>query len=248
MRKFACAVSGALLCGALFGQSSDSAPRFDMARAQPSAKTATQFMRVAPVRNGRYEIRTATMLDLIRLAWTFQADRILGGPPWLELDHFDITAKVPAETAPDTQHLMLQSLLKERFQLTLHRDMRPVPAWVLTTGKKPLLKEADGSGETGCKLQTGSGPPPEGGSRIIFGDANGTRTPVILGPGMTLHYSCRNMTMTAFASGLGGMRGVQLPMPVLDETGLKGLWNFDIRWSLPFLGPMGTSGDRITLA
>jgi len=53
------------------------------------------------VRDGRYEIRAATMLDLIRIAWNFDADRILGGPEWLELDKFDVIAKVPADLTPE---------------------------------------------------------------------------------------------------------------------------------------------------
>jgi uncharacterized protein (TIGR03435 family) len=36
--------------------------------------------------------------------------------------------------------------------------------------------------------------------------------------------------------------------PILDETGLKGSWNFDIRYSLTMFGPgpMGNAGDRIS--
>jgi uncharacterized protein (TIGR03435 family) len=38
------------------------------------------------------------------------------------------------------------------------------------------------------------------------------------------------------------------PNPVLDQTGLEGRWNFDIRWSLQMFGPaMANTGDRITL-
>ena len=153
MRQFARTYSFVLLSSTLFGQT---APRFDIADVHPSAKSQTQFARTAPVRNGRYEIKTAAMLDLIRLAWAFDADRILGGPSWLELDRFDVIAKVPADTTPDAQRLMLQSLLKERFKLTLHEDTKPVPTWTLSVRKKPQLKEADGSGDTGCKPQTRS--------------------------------------------------------------------------------------------
>jgi len=64
---------------------------------------------------------------------------------------------------------------------------------------------------------------------------------------MTLQYSCRNMTMAAFAEGLRTMRGVQVNTPVLDQTGLKGMWNFDVKWSLALFGPMAGSGDRISV-
>ena len=236
-----------LFSSVLFGQNSEAPLEFEVADVHVSTKTPTQFVRTGPVRNGRYEIRTATMLDLIRLAWAFDADKILGGPPWLELDRFDVIAKVPGDSKPDAQRLMLQSLLKDRFQLALHEETKPLPTWALTMGKKLQLKEPDGSGETGCKLQTGSGPPPEGGTRIFFGDPNGTSTAINLGPGMTLQYSCRNMTMAAFAEGLRTMRGVQVNTPVLDQTGLKGMWNFDVKWSLALFGPMAGSADRISV-
>ena len=247
MRKLARTSSIILLSGALFGQSSETTVEFEIADVHASAKTSIAVVRTGPVRNGRYEIRTATMLDLIRIAWNFDADKILGGPNWLELDRFDVIARVPSDSAPDAQRLMLQSLLKDRFKLALHTETKPLPTWALMVGKKLQLKEADGSGETGCKLQTASGPPPEGGTRITFGDPAGAGTTVNLGPGMMLQYSCRNMTMAAFAEGLRAMRGVLLSTPALDRTGLQGMWNFDVKWSLPVMAPIAGSGDRISV-
>ena len=77
------------------------------------------------------------MVDLIRFAWNFEGDRILGGPNWLELDRFDVIAKVPPDSSPDAQRSMLQWLLKDRFQLALHEQTKPVATWVLSAGKKP---------------------------------------------------------------------------------------------------------------
>ena len=115
-----------LFSSVLFGQNSEAPLQFEVADVHASTKTPTQFVRTAPVRNGRYEIRTATMLDLIRLAWAFDADKILGGPPWLELDRFDVIAKVPGDSKPDAHRLMLQSLLKDRFQLAPARGDRAI--------------------------------------------------------------------------------------------------------------------------
>lgn len=61
-----------------------------------------------------------------------------------------------------------------------------------------------------------------------------------LGPGGTVLYSCRNMTMEAFAAGLRGMYGSPtLPNPALDQTGIEGTWNFDVKWSI---GNLDSSG------
>src|SRR5437016_2948213 len=111
-----------------FGQSPETPPKFEAADVHVSAKTPTgatgnnQFARTGPVRGGRYEVKTATMVDLIRIAYGFDADKILGGPNWLEMDRFDVIGKVPADSTPETQKLMLQSALEDRFKLVLHKD------------------------------------------------------------------------------------------------------------------------------
>ena len=58
----------ALFSGMLFGQSPESAPKFEFADVHVSARAATPFPRNFPVRGGRYEIKTASMVDLIRTA------------------------------------------------------------------------------------------------------------------------------------------------------------------------------------
>src|SRR5215471_17422404 len=118
----------ALLSNGAFGQSAGDAPKFEIADVHVSPKAAINaFVRTGPVRAGRYEIRTATMLDLVRIAYGFEADKILGGPNWLELDRFDVIAKVPANSAPDAQKEMLQPLLADRFKLVVHKETKPLP-------------------------------------------------------------------------------------------------------------------------
>jgi uncharacterized protein (TIGR03435 family) len=226
-----------------FGQSAEAPPKFEIADVHPSAKTTNPRVRSGLVPGGRYEVRNATMADLVGIAYGLAADKVFGGPSWLELDRFDITAKAPAASTPDTQKAMLQALLAERFKLVAHMDTKPLPALTLTSGKRPQLKEAGGSEQTGCKLQPG-----EAGSaafgRVMFANPDGTTTTLNLGPGLTILYKCRNMTMAAFADGLHTMLGSPVgTQPVLDETGLKGNWNFDIRYSMPG-GPVAP--DRIS--
>jgi len=242
MRALACAAVIAVLSNGAVGQS------FEIADVHISAKTPNAFVRTGPVRGGRYEVKNATTVDLVRIAYGFDPDKVLGGPSWLELDRFDVIAKVTADSTPDMQKSMLQALLADRFKLVVHKETRPLPTYALTAGKNPKLRQADSSGETGCKLKSESGPPADGGIRLFTNDANGRQTTITLGPGMTLQYSCRNMTMTAFATGLRGMMGASLGAnPVLDGTGLKGSWNFDVKWSLALIGPAANAGDRITV-
>jgi uncharacterized protein (TIGR03435 family) len=236
-------------CCLAFSQSPDPPPKFEIADVHVSAKVVNPFVRNAPARGGRYEVKNATMVDLIRIAYGFTPDKVLGGPSWLEMNRYDVIAKVPTDSTPDTNKLMLQALLEDRFKLVVRKETKPLPTYALTVGKKLQLKEADGKEEPGCRPQSTSAPGAEGAMRIITGTPDGKNVTIDLGPGMTIHYKCRNMTMAAFAAGLRGMMGANVGTnPVLDETGLKGNWNFDVKWSMMFNGPMAVSAsERVTM-
>jgi len=209
-----------------FGQNEEP-PRFLAADVHVTAKTQNQGMRPPSSRGERYEVKNATMVDLIGLAYSSNSTKILGGPSWLEMDRFDVIAKQPPQTAPDTQRLMLRSLLGDRFKLVVREDVKPLPSYALTVGKKPQLKEGDGSGDTGCKPQSSASAPGEGVIRVLFSNSSG-QTQLTLANGM-IEYRCRNMTMAAFVDGLRGMLGANLGVtPVTNETGLSGIWNFDL--------------------
>ena len=233
-------------------QTEEAAPKFIAADVHASPKAANPnqaFPRSSPPQGGRYEIRNSTMVDLIRYAYGTDPDKVFGGPSWLEMDRFDVTAKLPPDTSADNRKLMLQALLKERFNLVTHPDSKPMTHHVLTVGKKPQLKQAEGTEESGCKPQQASGAPAEGGVRLsTMGPNGGAPITINLGAGMTVQYSCRNISMAGFVSGLRTMMFANLgPNPVIDETGLKGTWNFDLRFSVSLFGPMGNTGDRVPL-
>lgn len=248
MGSFVCAGTLTLVAAVVFAQS-PSAPTFDAADVHVSPKTPTAFMRTNPARNGRYEIKNATMLDLVRTAYGFNPDTILGGPNWLELDRFDVVAKIPDGADVGAQKAMLQALLEDRFKLVVRKETKPIPAWVLAAGKQPRLKEAEGSGQTGCRIaDASSGAPVEGGIRLFRTEPDGKQTQINLAPGGVVQYSCRNMTMALFAAELRRMLGVQLGQePVIDDTGLKGAWNFDVKWSIGLIG-LSNQGDQIPVA
>jgi uncharacterized protein (TIGR03435 family) len=148
------------------------------------------------------------MLDLVRLAYGFESENIVGGPDWLEFDRFDIAAKAPAGATAQQLPLMLQSLLLERFHLMFHQDIRSTPAFALTrTSEQPKMKPSEGSGEPECRYL----PPPAGSPETV--------------------YSCRHMTMDAFVKQLRGMAGDYLADPVIDSTGIIGAWDFELKWN-----------------
>jgi uncharacterized protein (TIGR03435 family) len=202
---------------AAFGQSADptpktdAAPKFDVADVHVSAKSPNANQSGGFLRAGRYEIRKGTMVDLVRIAYGVDADKVLGGPAWLETDRFDIIAKAPQSTPPDTVKLMLQNLLADRFKLVVHKDTKPLAGYALTVGKgKPKMKEAEGSGSPGCQGQPQPAPP----AQVLY---------VVV--------TCRNMSMETFAQNLRGMGGPYFNNPVVDQTGLKGSWDIDLKFT-----------------
>lgn len=224
-------------------------PAFEISDVHVTPKATNMYVRTSPPRAGRYEIHSATIVDLIRIAWGFDADKILAGPSWLEMNHYDVIAKVPADATLETTAPMLQALLAERFKLTAHKDTRQLPSYVLTAGKKPLLKEADDTGETGCRPEadsTATGPG-NGGGMLMMNGVDGKTIQIPLGPNSLIKYKCRNVTMEAFALALRSMVGASLGQnPIPDQTGIKGTWNFELRYSLGFGGMAGVS-DRISI-
>src|SRR6516162_6976397 len=111
-------IAWSILALLAFGQNAEP-PQFLAADVHVSARTQNQGMRGPSTRGERYELKNATMVNLIGLAYSSNATKILGGPSWLEMDRFDVIAKQPPQTSPDTQRLMLRALLKDRFKLVV---------------------------------------------------------------------------------------------------------------------------------
>jgi uncharacterized protein (TIGR03435 family) len=102
MRAFAGTTFIALLSGAAFGQAAK--PAFQIADVHASAPSRLQNMQGGVLQGGRYEIRRATMLDLIKTAYGVDADTVFGGPNWLEWGRFDVIAKAPAKPSCPELH------------------------------------------------------------------------------------------------------------------------------------------------
>ena len=232
MRAIACLSLAAIMIPSSFGQSTEPKPAFEVADVHVSPRTANPVFRTS-LHGERYEVRNATMLDLIRTAYSFDADKVSGGPSWLEYDRFNVTALVPAKTPQDQINLMLQSLLDQRFKLVVHKDTGPVAAFVLSMGKgKPKLKEADASGKTGCQTQPVQVPAATAPDQI--------RVPM-------LGIACHNITMEAFAAELkGNAGGGYVTNVVVDSTGLKGSWDFDYKFTRKLLAQLA-GADAVTL-
>ena len=115
MRVFAQVAATSFLAALAFGQSDAPAQptatqtTFEAADVHVSPPSRNPFLRGPMLRRGVYEIHFATMVDLIRTAYGVEAERVLGGPNWLENDTFDVIAKAPAGSTAETAKPLLKS-------------------------------------------------------------------------------------------------------------------------------------------
>ena len=167
-----------------------------------------------PVDASRWRAVGVTAKSLIGEAYGVQDFQISGGPPWIANEPWNIDAKVDDATAARLQNMsrqeqakqmdpMLQTLLQDRFKLQVTHETKEGPAYTLVVGKG------------GPKLkETAAGEP----SAASF----------TFGPNL--------FTMTTKGTQIGGLAGIlksQLKRTVLDQTGLTGSYDIDLRFVPP---------------
>ena len=140
-------------------------------------------------------------------------------------DFFDISARAAEDTPIDQMRLMMQALLAERFHLVTHYISADAPVFALVLAKPSI---------TGPNLQPH--PPSDG----CVGSASATvgDLPPACGviahvpssaPGQ--HYGGRGVPLSLFATSIPTMTGIAaMPRPVVDQTGLDGLYDFTLTW------------------
>jgi uncharacterized protein (TIGR03435 family) len=154
----------------------------------------------------RYIEKDHSLKMMIAAAYNLNPHAILGGPSWIESDHYDIVAVTPGEVRPtrDEQMTMLRALLTDRFQLTFHREPKEFSIYELEEAK------------SGPKIQPSTLPPdaPPAVITTVYSDK--------------LVMPARNVSMDDFTAVL--QRAV-LDRPVVDKTGLTGRYDFDLTWA-----------------
>jgi uncharacterized protein (TIGR03435 family) len=190
--------------------------RFEIADVHTSPPRRYPGFQGALLENGRYILRDATMADLITTAYGLKnSSYINGGPSWLEWNRWDVIGKVPPGTTPAAAKQMLKNLLEERFKLETHQGETQVPAYwlIVAPGGLKLKATPAGTGDGACH-----------GSPVKTGSEPGAV------PLTTL--SCTDKSVSALAETLtnnGG--GMYLQHPVVDKTGLKGAYDFDLKYT-----------------
>ena len=97
-------------------------------------------------RGSRILLTNYTLRGLVLLAYSPRTEPMLdqflaGSPAWAATDRFDIEAKASEGSITKEQlNLMLQTLLSDRFQLSLHRELREIPVYDLVVRNPGKMK------------------------------------------------------------------------------------------------------------
>jgi uncharacterized protein (TIGR03435 family) len=97
-------------------------------------------------------MRNVTLKNCIRMAYGVPEPRILGVPKLMEELRFDIDAKAAHPAEGPEYMAMIQSMLADRFQLSIHHESRTLSGYALTvtkSGIKAKPSESDGSSSHG---------------------------------------------------------------------------------------------------
>jgi uncharacterized protein (TIGR03435 family) len=251
--------------GAGFGQAVAGKLAFDVATVRPSApldfaKLAADMQAGKMPRMGahvdasRAEYNYMTLKELIANAYKVKGYQVTG-PDWLGSERFDISASMPDGAQKDDAPAMLQTLLEERFKLTLHRDTQEHPVLALVIGKGgPKLKESPAPpapiaddvplkpGEMKMDGPDGpirSTPNPDGSTTINMG-SKGVMTRRMDPETQSLKLDSSMMTMAGFAEMLTNvMQMTGGGRQVVDMTGLKGNYQVSVEIALADLMAMG---------
>jgi len=198
-------------CGARLGgqtiqsvqpMAKDAHPSFEVATIKVSdpADTKHRF----EVRGHRIVIETQTVQTMIEMSYGVHAKQIVNAPSWAETERFDAEGLPDVEGQPNLLQFqeMVRKLLEERFGLKLRTDKREMARYTLTVAKGGPKMEATKSAQ----------------DLLPSVRAGGNKTSRSL--------QMTNVSMGDVAHQLQGA----LDRPVVDETGLKGRYDFNLNW------------------
>ena len=149
--------------GAQAPQAQTASPTFEVASVKPN-KSGQGFVQLGGG-GGQYTITNAPLRLIIRNAYRLQDFQIVGGPPWLNSDRFDIVAKSEPTATPDQTQAMVKALLADRFKLKVHTESRDLPLYALVPAKSdgklgPQIKPAAVDCAALAAARRGGPPPP----------------------------------------------------------------------------------------
>jgi uncharacterized protein (TIGR03435 family) len=191
-----------------------------------------------------YRVTNLPLRLLITQAYRVSGYQLVGGPSWLDSERFDVVAKAPAGSRPDQTMLMLRGLLAERFKLKVHAETRETQIYALTLARSdgklgPKLSKstddcekilAERRAAAAAARAGGAGPVPftmPGPNEKPVCTMSMRSAPVASGPPL-LVFRGGGQPMQVLVSQISG----SVSRLVVDRTGLTGLYDFELQFSM----------------
>src|SRR5262245_57864974 len=190
---------------------------FEVATIKPAKVLAPKGALGIQVSPGQMHAAFLSLKDYIATAYDVEIQQVVSGPPWIDTERFDITAKLPSGATQADMPAMLRNLLSERCHLTTHRDTRDLPVYALevASGGLKIPKVPNDSSDTSPVTTTAGG--------------NGASAGADLGHGASL--SVANNRIEAKKVRFSELTGVLTRFtgrPVVDLTKVDGRFDFTL--------------------
>ena len=205
----------------------DDQPRFEVASVRPSKGSSFRRMSGGPGTQdpGQFVCENCKLTNLLVAAYgvpMYQVD----APPVLDSHRVDVRAKVPPGHSRADFRIMLQNLLAERFECRTHWETRALPVYSLEEGRGGHKFKETATAETGANTAaTGNLDALPKLGKDGYPDLKGTRfKSAMIANRLRLEFL--NATLAELVNGISS----QLPIPLIDRTGLGGRYDFVLSW------------------
>jgi uncharacterized protein (TIGR03435 family) len=196
---------------------------FEVASIRPSPAGGLPQGVMAGLRIDGSQVRTTflTLKDYIGMAYRLKLYQI-SGPDWIGTERFDVAATLADGSLPAQLPDMMQTLLKERFQLQFHRDSKDFPVYGLQVAPGGLkIPESPADPE----LENADAKAPQ----AFVGGGSNQGISMNLGRGSSLTFAnnkfeAKRINMPTLAGTLERF----LDRPVVDMTNLKGSYDLSL--------------------
>jgi uncharacterized protein (TIGR03435 family) len=215
---------GLLLALSVLSVAQSVRPEFEAATVKASRNNGKAGVRGT---TGRLMLENVPLRLMISVSYKTRPSQVIGGPSWNDSAMFDVQGKAAEAAGTDTMLLMLQTLLEDRFQLKIHREVREGPVYELTIARgghrmRPAScipfdpnhlprQAAPGEAQVDyCGRMSRGG---DGSRRTV--DAKGIEMVPAIG---------------LLLPSLTGFLSEELDRAVIDKTGITGAFDFHLEW------------------
>jgi uncharacterized protein (TIGR03435 family) len=183
----------------------DADPDWEVATVKPSDPNDARGQHIN-FRGRNVLLLDTTLEQFLSLGYGVQNSQLAGEPDWAKTQRWDVEGIPDAAGTPSLKQMqgLIQKILAERFGLELHHEQREMPVFALTVAKGGPKFVANISDPNGWMNQQN-------------GTTNGVHVEDL-----------KNASMAELAFILQS----RLDRPVVDQTGLKGRYDFKLRWMM----------------